>query len=83
MATIDEKQPATVAQQAQEVTRTRRDEAWIYLSDHADISNAETVDLTALRHKIDWRIIPFMFCCYTLQFIDKVMYNVGVVFTGQ
>ena len=30
----------------------------------------------ALRRKIDWHIIPIMFCCYTMQFIDKVLLNV-------
>ena len=33
-------------------------------------------DSKALRRKIDWRIIPIMFCCYTMQFIDKVLLNV-------
>ena len=33
-------------------------------------------DLKALRHKIDWHIVPIMFCCYTMQFIDKVLLNV-------
>ncbi|KAJ5443419.1 allantoate permease [Penicillium daleae] len=31
--------------------------------------------LAHIRHKVDRRILPFMFCCYFLQFIDKVMYN--------
>lgn len=33
--------------------------------------------LADIRHKVDRRILPFMFCCYFLQFIDKVMYNVS------
>ena len=33
--------------------------------------------LAALRRKIDWRIVPIMFCCYTMQFIDKVSLNVS------
>lgn len=33
-------------------------------------------DSKALRRKIDWHIIPIMFCCYTMQFIDKVLLNV-------
>jgi hypothetical protein len=33
--------------------------------------------LAYIRHKVDRRILPFMFCCYFLQFIDKVMYNVS------
>ncbi|MCJ1469832.1 hypothetical protein MMC07_008474 [Pseudocyphellaria aurata] len=41
-------------------------------------AGAEThtpVDLKALRRKIDWKIVPLMFCCYTIQFVDKVLLN--------
>ena len=34
--------------------------------------------LAALRRKVDWNIVPVMFCCYTMQFIDKVLINVSV-----
>jgi hypothetical protein len=27
--------------------------------------------------KIDWSILPIMFCAYFLQFLDKVVYNVS------
>jgi hypothetical protein len=37
----------------------------------------ELLNLQALRRKIDQRILPIMFCCYTIQFIDKVSLNVG------
>ena len=41
------------------------------------ISN-ETYDVNEkkLMRKIDWRIIPLMFFCYLLQFLDKVLINV-------
>jgi hypothetical protein len=29
--------------------------------------------------KIDWEIVPIMFACYTMQFIDKVLINVSEV----
>ena len=32
--------------------------------------------LKALRGKIDWRIVPICFACYTMQFIDKTLLNV-------
>jgi hypothetical protein len=54
----------------------RRDDALNYLDEHANVQDEATVDLAALRRKIDFRIIPFMFCCYVLQFLDKVMLNV-------
>lgn len=49
------------------------DKAYIFLTEHnaGDVS----VDLKALRRKIDWRIVPIMFLCYTMQFVDKVMIN--------
>lgn len=34
-------------------------------------------ELKALRTKVDWRIVPIMFLCYTMQFLDKVLLNVS------
>lgn len=31
----------------------------------------------SLLRKIDWRIVPIMFACYTMQFVDKVLINVS------
>lgn len=38
---------------------------------------ASPIDLQAVRHKIDWRILPILVSCYTMQFIDKVLLNVS------
>lgn len=51
------------------------DKAYLYLNHQSQAD--ETVDLKALRRKIDWWIVPIMFACYTLQFIDKVVINVS------
>ncbi|KAJ4287040.1 hypothetical protein N0V88_007805 [Collariella sp. IMI 366227] len=52
------------------------DTAWKYLDAHRDASDAAgPIDLAALRRKIDWHIVPLMFLCYTLQFLDKVILN--------
>ncbi|KAL1966148.1 hypothetical protein VTN77DRAFT_4700 [Rasamsonia byssochlamydoides] len=64
---------------AHQVSFDRKDEAWDFLESHADVQNAENIDLKALRRKIDWNIVPLMFCCYTLQFIDKVIVNYAAV----
>ena len=53
------------------------DEAFKYLHDHTDAESA-AVDLVALRRKIDWHIVPIMFACYTLQFVDKVVINASL-----
>ena len=52
------------------------DEAFNYLNDHT-ATDTESVHLKALRRKIDWHIVPIMFACYTLQFLDKVAINVS------
>jgi hypothetical protein len=65
---MGEKKPAVPRVVAQ-------DDAVVYLEGHGDqIAN---VDLKALRRKIDRRLLPYMFCCYVLQFLDKVMLNVS------
>jgi len=52
------------------------DAAWKYLDGHRD-AHADTTALKALRRKIDFHIVPIMFCCYTMQFLDKVILNVS------
>jgi hypothetical protein len=38
----------------------------------------EPYDVPALRHKIDRHIVPIMFLCYLMNFIDKVALNVSI-----
>ncbi|KAL9036728.1 MAG: hypothetical protein Q9214_006008 [Letrouitia sp. 1 TL-2023] len=56
------------------------DQAYWYIhgSAHHGMENA-AVDIKALRRKIDWWIVPIMFACYTMQFIDKVSLNYAAV----
>ena len=55
------------------------DRAYKYLESKDDGSApADELSMRALRRKIDWRIVPIMFACYTMQFIDKVLLNVRV-----
>lgn len=53
------------------------DAAWVFLNEHRDVAGVDAVDLKKLRARIDWRIVPIMFGCYTMQFLDKVIYNVS------
>ncbi|KAF5013340.1 hypothetical protein FDECE_643 [Fusarium decemcellulare] len=56
------------------------DGAWKFLDDHREVAaNNGPVDVDALRRKIDWHIVPLMFCCYTMQFLDKVILNYSAV----
>lgn len=55
------------------------DAAWQFLDAHHDKNAAVITDgayLARLRQKIDWHIVPLMFLCYTMQFLDKVILNV-------
>ena len=53
------------------------DNAWTFLNQHV-VTDVDTNagDLKKLRRKIDWHIVPLMFCCYIMQFLDKVILNV-------
>lgn len=56
------------------------DQAYSYMQ-HAQgsgiVEKSSPAEIKRLRRKIDWWIVPVMFCCYTMQFIDKVSLNVG------
>ena len=53
------------------------DKAWKFLDDHRDAHvTKDSAEISSIRHKIDWHIVPLMFCCYTMQFLDKVILNV-------
>ncbi|OJJ96084.1 hypothetical protein ASPACDRAFT_1907172 [Aspergillus aculeatus ATCC 16872] len=72
---MEEKQPTSQALP----TVDRTDDAVEYLQGHMAGAGTPQIDLRALRRKIDFRLIPFMFCCYVLQFLDKVMLNYAAV----
>ena len=63
------------------IARSGVDTAWKYLRDHHDA--ADTASLKKLKWKIDLHIVPLMFCCYTMQFLDKLVYNYAAVMNIQ
>lgn len=72
-----DKNDNVVAVPADDASGSNVDAAWKYLENHRqDANGTDAVDLSALRLKIDFRIVPLMFLCYTLQFLDKVILNV-------
>ncbi|KAJ5747294.1 uncharacterized protein N7511_008990 [Penicillium nucicola] len=73
---MSEKQPETSPHL---VGANGLDDAVVYLDGHAGGTDSPPVDLQALRRKIDRRLMPYMFCCYVLQFLDKVMLNYAAV----
>lgn len=69
--------PGTEAVPPASTNKKDVDAAWNFLNEHhgGDIETS-SMDLKAIRRKIDWRIVPLMFACYTMQFLDKVILNV-------
>ena len=55
------------------------DAAWKYLDTHHSTAQVDLADYKALRRRVDWRIVPLAFLCYTMQFIDKVLINVVAI----
>jgi hypothetical protein len=62
------------------VDTTNIDDAWIFLQNHVDTSTETSyVDMRRLRQRIDRRLVPILFGCYTMQFLDKVILNYAAV----
>ncbi|KAL8858714.1 MAG: hypothetical protein Q9178_004802 [Gyalolechia marmorata] len=55
------------------------DQAYWYVQDSSNAVEATSAELRRLRRKIDWWIVPIMFACYTMQFVDKVSLNYAAV----
>ncbi|KAI4262764.1 MAG: hypothetical protein L6R42_002059 [Xanthoria sp. 1 TBL-2021] len=55
------------------------DQAYWYVQNSNNAVEATPEELRRLRRKIDWWIVPIMFACYTMQFIDKVSLNYAAV----
>lgn len=53
------------------------DKAALYLHNHAQSVGERSVNSRGLLRKIDWKIIPIAFACYTMQFMDKININVS------
>lgn len=54
------------------------DAALRFLRAHLAEDEAQAVDEKALVRKIDWMIMPLMFGCYFLQYLDKTLINYAV-----
>ncbi|KAL8685007.1 MAG: hypothetical protein Q9224_006020 [Gallowayella concinna] len=55
------------------------DQAYWYVHESSNTVEATPDELRRLRRKVDWWIVPIMFACYTMQFIDKVSLNYAAV----
>jgi hypothetical protein len=73
MSSLDEK--AVAVESGHDVVDSEVDAAWKFLDAHRD-AKVDPAHIKALRRKIDFHIVPIMFCCYFMQFLDKVILNV-------
>ncbi|KAK3655105.1 hypothetical protein LTR22_010415 [Elasticomyces elasticus] len=55
------------------------DKALDFLRTEAEVGEGEDVDEKKLLRKIDWLVVPLMFCCYLLQYLDKSLLNYAAV----
>ena len=82
-AFVDEKKDDSSTSSGTDTTTTggrNLDGAYWYVHESGSHKDEEATpnQLKALRRKIDFRIVPIMFLCYTMQFIDKVSLNVRI-----
>jgi hypothetical protein len=49
------------------------DEALHFLKNQHNVGQLTAEDETKLVRKIDWMIMPLMWCCYCLQYLDKTL----------
>lgn len=72
--------PSPTKHEFNTVPGASKDQAFDFLTTHhATEEEIAGIDLRALRRRIDWRIVPVMFACYTIQFLDKVLLNYAAV----
>lgn len=60
------------------------DQAYEFLSS-TQVSAAQVlaVDLSSLRRRVDYRLVPFMWLCYTMCWLDKAILNVSELIERQ
>jgi hypothetical protein len=55
------------------------DLAYEFLQKNSHIATpTDEKEVRSLLWRVDRRIVPIMFACYTMQFLDKVLINVGL-----
>jgi len=61
------------------------DKALDFLRTEAEVGEGEDIDEKKLVWKIDKMVVPLMFCCYLLQYLDKSLLNYAgtYLFTDQ
>ncbi|KAI4170907.1 MAG: hypothetical protein LQ343_004671 [Gyalolechia ehrenbergii] len=71
--------PQDIGDKSHGHSRRDLDQAYWYVQESNNAIEATPEELRTLRRKIDFWIVPIMFCSYTMQFIDKVSLNYAAV----
>ncbi|KAF9870869.1 hypothetical protein CkaCkLH20_11541 [Colletotrichum karsti] len=66
-------QPETIVGEVKDVSNA--DAALDFLRRCGEVKLMTAADERSLKRKIDWRIVPLMFGCYILQYLDKTLIN--------
>uniref|UniRef100_L2FC95 Allantoate permease n=1 Tax=Colletotrichum fructicola (strain Nara gc5) TaxID=1213859 RepID=L2FC95_COLFN len=72
-ASSREAQPETIVGEVKDVSNA--DAALEFLRQCGDVNPMTDEEERRLKRKIDWRIVPLMFACYILQYLDKTLIN--------
>ncbi|KAK5096549.1 hypothetical protein LTS08_007422 [Lithohypha guttulata] len=66
-------EPENVVGEVKDVANA--DAALEFLQQGGDIPPMTAMDERRLKRKIDWRVVPLLFACYILQYLDKTLIN--------
>lgn len=61
--------------QIREISTRNADDALDFLQHEGAVREMTEEDEKTLRRKIDWMIMPLMWSCYCLQYLDKTLIN--------
>lgn len=74
---VDHESVNTASVAWEDLQKLDLDTAAQFLHEHHGLDTTD-VNITKLRHKIDRRIVSIMCLCFTMQFLDKAIYNVSL-----
>ena len=70
---------STTEREIEKPTFNDADKALAFLRTEAEVGETDLVDEAQLVRKIDFMIVPIMFGCYCLQYLDKSLLNYASV----
>ncbi|PSK60358.1 High-affinity nicotinic acid transporter [Elsinoe australis] len=71
--------PTDSVEKGEVIDVSKADAALAFLRDRGDVPEMTPQDEKRLIRKIDWMIMPLMWACYVLQYLDKTLINYAAV----